>query len=277
MPKTKEKSQMTRRGFLGALASGLVAGAVGSVYAQRSAGDLQLVRRELRLMSWAADGFKLALIADLHMNRIAEAERAAEAVDMVMAEKPDLIVIAGDFVDSSRDNVLAHIPLVLNKLHDATCPRIAVMGNHDYWSADPAKVIASVRQTPVQLLRNETLEVAGITIVGVDDAIAGRDKYDFFPEGHVSKSCLAVLHEPDSVENMPGHVSLQVSGHSHGGQICLPFGYPLHTPKGARKYRTGFYEDAKVPLYVTRGVGTTGPNYRLFCPPEVSILTLRAA
>ena len=91
----------------------------------------------------------------------------------------------------------------------------------------------------------------------------------------MSKSLLALFHEPDFVSEVPKHVSLQVSGHSHGGQICLPGGYAVHTPFGAKKYKSGYYPDARVPLYVTRGVGTTGPDYRLFCRPEVTILTLR--
>lgn len=276
MPSPASKSpKITRRGFLGAIASGLVAGSFGSVYAKDSAEDLQLVRRDLKLPRWDAEGFRLGLIADLHMNRKAEAFRATRAVEMVMAEKPDVIVIAGDFLDSSKENVLAHIPLVLALLGDAPCPVLAVMGNHDYWTYQPGKVISSIEATTVKLLRNQTFEHEGVTIVGVDDAIAGKDRYDFFPS--TSRSTLAVLHEPDNVQEMPEHVSLQVSGHSHGGQICLPFGIPLHTPLGARRYRSGFYPDAKVPLYVTRGVGTTGPNYRLFCRPEVSILTLRSA
>jgi predicted MPP superfamily phosphohydrolase len=85
-----------------------------------------------------------------------------------------------------------------------------------------------------------------------------------------------MLHEPDYVDDVtPAECSLQVSGHSHGGQMCLPFGRPLSLPRGARKYFGGFYPDAKVPLYVSRGVGTIGVDLRFFCPPEVTVLTLK--
>lgn len=111
----------------------------------------------------------------------------------------------------------------------------------------------------------------------MDDATFNFQNYEFFPSEKVSKNCLAVLHEPDYVEEMPGHVSLQISGHTHGGQVCLPFGYAMHTPKGGRRYIAGYFPHANVPLYVTRGVGTVGIDYRLFCRPEVTILTLRSA
>ncbi len=90
-------------------------------------------------------------------------------------------------------------------------------------------------------------------------------------------SLLVLFHEPDYVKITPTNVSLQLSGHSHGGQICLPGGRPLHTPYGANTYYAGYYANAPVPLFVTRGVGTIGPKLRLFCPPEVTILTLRTA
>jgi predicted MPP superfamily phosphohydrolase len=126
-------------------------------------------------------------------------------------------------------------------------------------------------------LRNGSFEVDGVTVAGIDDAIAGRNNPEFLQPGRHSKSLLTLLHEPDVVEDTPDHVSLQISGHSHGGQICLPTGVALHTPKGAKKYISGFYPDAKVPLYVTRGVGTQGLDWRLFCLPEVSLLTINAA
>jgi predicted MPP superfamily phosphohydrolase len=121
------------------------------------------------------------------------------------------------------------------------------------------------------------VEVNGVTIAGIDDAIANRQRYDFLTGGNHSKSLVALFHEPDFVDEVPKHISLQLSGHSHGGQICLPGGFSVHSPFGARKYVAGFYPNARVPLYVTRGIGTTGPDLRTFCRPEVSILTLESA
>jgi predicted MPP superfamily phosphohydrolase len=163
------------------------------------------------------------------------------------------------------------------EFNDAACPVVAIMGNHDYWSTVPRKVVEAFRESKVKMLLNQTFELDGVTIAGLDDAIQRAQSYEFFPAGTVSKSLIALFHEPDFVKDMPKHVSLQISGHSHGGQVCLPFGKSMYTPYGARKYVAGFYPDARVPLFVSRGVGTTGPDYRLFCAPEVSVLTLRSA
>jgi hypothetical protein len=99
----------------------------------------------------------------------------------------------------------------------------------------------------------------------------------FIADGSYSPSLIALMHEPDFVSILPKKVCLQLSGHSHGGQMCLPMGVPIHLPRGGRLYVQGFYPHAPVPLYVTRGIGTTGLDFRTFCPPEVSILTLRGA
>ncbi len=268
-------TQPSRRKVLRALAAGLLTGSAMPTYARVSAYRLTLEERTLTLPNWAADGFRLALISDLHVNNRSELERAQEAARMAMAAKPDVILLGGDYVDHKSQQILANIPPLLHEFYDSPCPVYAIMGNHDYWSTVPQLVIAAFNGTRVRMLRNETAEVDGVTIAGIDDAIERRNKYDFFPSGTVSKSLLALFHEPDFVDEMPKNVSLQLSGHSHGGQVCLPFGASLYTPYGARKYVAGFYESSRVPLYVSRGVGTVGPDYRLFCAPEVTVLTLR--
>jgi predicted MPP superfamily phosphohydrolase len=196
---------------------------------------------------------------------------------MAMDSKPNLIILGGDYVDFRHPSIIANVATLARTLNDAACPVVAVMGNHDYWSTVPRKVVEAFDGTKVKMLLNETIEIDGVTIAGLDDAIQGQQRYDFFPKGQVSRSLLAILHEPDFVKDMPVHVSLQLSGHSHGGQVCLPFGKSLYTPFGARRYVAGFYRNARAPLYVSKGVGTTGPDYRLFCPPEVSVITLRSA
>jgi predicted MPP superfamily phosphohydrolase len=269
--------KLTRRNFMKSLGVGALAGVGTGALAQDCSDWLSLEHTELKLARWNAEGFKVGLIADFHMNSPAERDRAQKAVAMTVAEKPDLIVIAGDFVNKSDRKTLDNIPVALQPISDGSIPCVAVMGNHDYWCQHPALIVETVNRCKVKMLKNEMFELQGVSVAGLDDAFEGLESYEFFPENRVSCSCLAVLHEPDYVVDMPTHVSLQVSGHTHGGQICLPFGVPLHTPVKGRNYVSGFFPDANVPLYVTRGVGTSGVNYRLFCRPEVSILTLRSA
>ena len=270
-------SKLTRRQFIKCLSIGAVTGVGVATYSRDDANWLSLERTDLHLNRWDADGFRVALVADLHMNNEAELKRAIKAISMAANEKPDVLVIAGDFVNSSKPVFLERIAKALEPLADVSFPCVAVMGNHDYASLTPGDVMGAINRSPVTLLRNKLFQVGDVTIAGLDDATMGLQTYDFFPADRVSKNCLAILHEPDYVQDMPEHVSLQLSGHTHGGQVCLPFGYAMHTPKGGRKYISGYFPDARVPLYVTRGVGTVGIDYRLFCRPEVSILTLRSA
>ncbi len=254
---------------------GALCAVVPVAFGSYETGKPVIERRELRLPNWDADGFKVGFIADLHVNSARQMQHALFAVNAVLAEKPDVILLGGDFVNASETDRLEHIGECLAPLAHSPVPVLAVMGNHDYYCNDPRKAFEAIHSAPLRLLRNEAVEVDGVTIAGIDDALAYRHHVGFIEEGTHSKSLIALFHEPDFVTEVPKKVSIQLSGHSHGGQVCLPSGRALHTPTGAKKYISGFYPDAEVPLYVTRGVGTSGPEWRMFCPPEISILTLR--
>jgi predicted MPP superfamily phosphohydrolase len=246
-------------------------------YAEVGTRWLELSEQELRLPLWDANEFRVAVLADVHVNSPEETRFACSAARLAMEQKPDAILIPGDYVNFSEAPWLGYVKTFLNEFREAKCPVVGTLGNHDYWTKQPHRIIECFRGSPVRLLRNEVVEVDGVSIAGIDDALANLHRPDVISDAPRSKSLITLLHEPDFVDEVPGHVSLQVSGHSHGGQICLPFGVSLHTPRGARRYIDGFYPDAHVPLFVTRGVGTTGPRYRLFCRPQVAVLTLREA
>lgn len=238
---------------------------------------LSVERTTLQLPKWDADGFKVAFLSDFHLhdhNLVALTERA---VQMTVEEKPDVVLLGGDFIDARRPHGMQRVTKTLAALSQARCPIYAVLGNHDYAAADLNSLIQELSRPPFHLLRNQTAEVRGVTIGGLDDAIMGLHRFDSLLQRPRSRSFLCMLHEPDFCEEAPDSVSLQISGHSHGGQVCLPGGISLHTPRGARKYISGYYADARVPLYVSRGIGTTGPHIRTFCRPEISILTLKGA
>lgn len=267
----------TRRDLLRWFGSGAALALGGFAFGEADSNSIEVVRKELLLPKWDADGFKVAAIADIHVVTPHAVARAQQAFEMAVAERPDVIVVLGDFVDKSPTYALHYIEKALDPLHQAKCPVVAVMGNHDYWAAHPAKVIAAVRAGPLKLLRNEWVDVGGVGIMGLDDAIANLHRPEKLLDEGLPRSMLCLLHEPDFVDQIPRQASLQLSGHSHGGQICLPMGIALHTPRGALRYISGYYPDARVPLYVTRGVGTIGPDLRMFCRPEVTVLTLRSA
>lgn len=266
------RRDVLRWGASGALTA-LFAGCYGSV----GASAVELERYEIRLPRWDADGLRVALFSDLHAIDPIAASRVKKAVKLALEEKPDLILIPGDFLNFSEPHFIKLLVDSLEGLHDAKCPVFGSMGNHDYATNNWRDITDAIaRRTPIRLLRNESAEFDGVTVAGLDDALFKRHRPRFL-EDLDNRSLLVMLHEPDYVKDLPKHASLQLSGHSHGGQICLPGGYKVHTPPGARKYIRGFYPDARVPLFVTKGVGTVGIPYRSFCNPEVSLLTLRSA
>ncbi len=263
--------KLTRRRFLGLTASAVA----GTAWWQWNEVDRLVVeRRELHLPRWNADGFKVAILADFHANTRPEGERAERAMRMAIGEKPDAILLVGDYVHKEWPETLPSLETALAPARESASPVFAAMGNHDYWVSTTAKIIEALKRNGILLLRNEIADLDGVAIWGIDDGIENRDRHDALDGRRDSGSVLAMFHEPDCVARVDRRIGLMAAGHSHGGQICLPFGFPLHTPFGARRYKSGFYADAKVPLYVTRGIGTVGPRKRSFCPPEVSLLTL---
>jgi len=134
-------------------------------------------------------------------------------------------------------------------------------------------VLEAFRHAGIRILRNETLDVDGVSIAGIDDGLFRRDRHDFL-EPTQDRNVVALFHEPDFVDRVDQRASLMISGHTHGGQVCWPWGRAVHLPNGGRAFQRGFFEETKVPLYVSRGVGTIGPDFRFFAPPEVSILSL---
>lgn len=273
----KDKKFISRRDVMRWAGAGALTALVSGSFGAVESSAVVVEKRELQLPKWDADGFRVAVLSDIHANDPIAAARTITAVHLALEQDPDLIVLPGDFVNFSWYYTLDLMVSALKDLRDAKCPVIATLGNHDYWTRDPNDVIRAINErTNMQLLMNESVDVRGVTIAGVDDAIAMKHRPQFI-EKLDNKSVMVLLHEPDFVEQVPRNASLQISGHSHGGQVCLPFGIPVHTPWGSKKYQKGFYADANVPLYVTRGIGTVGPPLRAFCPPEVSLLTLRSA
>ena len=271
-PKTSRK--ITRRGFLRAAGFGSASAVATLAYGDITSSRVEVVRRSLTVPRWDADEIRVGVLADLHLDDADAVERASAAVRLTIKEQPDLIVCVGDYLTSSSTGRLQNVQKTMSVLNEFPGPVLGILGNHDYSGENISRLVNGLRSSKMRLLRNEMIEVQGVRIWGLDDALQKQYRPDLVTG---DKNTLVLLHEPDYVSEVPDGPSLQISGHSHGGQICLPGGYAVHTPKGARKFIAGFYQDQVVPVYVSRGIGTTGPNWRMFCPPEASILTLKGS
>jgi hypothetical protein len=239
---------------------------------------LRLERRILRLKGWPSslDGYRLAVLADLHVTDHASVRMAQEAVDIAVQEAPDLVVLPGDLINYWKRGVLDLLHAALAGLTEMGGRALAVPGNHDYFAGRAEWMAATLDRVGVRLLHNETARFDGVNWVGVDSEIGGRaDPYGALRTCVPTDPIVVLWHEPDMVDTLPRGPELMVAGHSHGGQFLAPWGWAPATSKLGSKYRQGFFPHTPVPLYVSRGVGVTGPPARLFCPAEVSMLTLR--
>lgn len=242
------------------------------------ANRLVVEHRTLRLLGWPErlNGFKIALLADFHLRDAYSMDLAHRAVALALDEEPDFVVLAGDLVGYWKESSLEMLMAVLEPLLLMEGAVVAVPGNHDYWAGDAAWLGPVLEALNVRFLRNESWSRSGVCWIGVDSLNAGRADLgaalENVSERHEPR--IVIWHEPDAVELLPISAHLMLAGHSHGGQWVFPGGLQPMSTRNGRKYVRGFYPDAPTPLYVTRGIGTTGPPARFGALPEVSILSL---
>ena len=230
----------------------------------------------------APESIRVALLSDFHFDPLREADHIRRCVDLANAERPDLVLLLGDFI--TRDaSVTQELAALLGEL-SAPGGVFGVLGNHDYWSA-PDEVTAAIEDAGIQMLRNELANVSigsggqQLLVAGLESIWGGKPEpsiLDNVPDG---AQVLLAHHEPDAIDQLSperrAKVALQVSGHTHGGQICAPGGRPICRAAWGRRYTKGHYHLDDTQLYVTRGVGTISFHARHFCRPEVTMLEIR--
>lgn len=282
---TKMKIQMNRRQFLKSL------GQVAVTYAITGTGlhqygknveaewlSVETVQIPLSNLKPALEGLKIVHMSDIHLYPFTQIEFIREAIALANSLQPDLIALTGDYITDELDAIFELAP-ALGSL-DAKYGVFASMGNHEVWS-NPTVIRASLEEVGLSVLVNEgiVLDISGETIglAGVDALWEGRPDLD----AAVKKLPLGVpvvlmTHEPDFADEsaLDGRVSLQLSGHSHGGQICLPGLGPVVSGPHAQKYPKGLYNVNGMWVYTTRGIGTGPIPHRINCPPEVTEITL---
>ncbi len=244
----------------------------------------------------ALDGLKIGQISDLHRGPRMPRSRVERAVALLAAEMPDLVALTGDFV-SYWPGYAAEYPDILAPLH----PRLgsfACTGNHEHWT-DPDAVVAALQDAGVTVLRNQhqlvTVGGAQLCVAGIDDIVAFNtafhhaDPADDLPAALAGSPLSGVIrlllaHNPDFVmrpvfasETARRPIHLVLSGHTHGGQVRLPLLGAPHLPsRHGQLFGGGLVQAAGTWVHVSRGAGSSWP-VRFNCPPEVNVITLRAA
>lgn len=231
---------------------------------------VSVIDKQLHLPRWNAPPFRFVFMADLHAVSPVASARARLAIELAIAQNPQAILFGGDFVTFASEDHMTSLHHALEPMKECSIPSFAVLGNHDSCD-DPDEIVRVLQSYGINVLLNSAATVNGITILGLDDGLFERAKPELLPE--VSHNSILLMHEPDYVELAPKSVSLQLSGHTHGGQICLPGGFPLYHVAGGKNFNAGFYPNARVPLFVTRGIGNTVPDVRIFSWPEILVIT----
>jgi predicted MPP superfamily phosphohydrolase len=245
---------------------------------------LRLAKVEITLPHLPAsmDGFRIVQISDLHLEPFTKMHQIHATVNACNALKPDLIAITGDFMTNTSRSA-GRLTEVLGQLH-APQGVHACLGNHDFWSGHEA-LEKALKDRKISVLRNQTRPIhtdrGVLHLAGVDSCYTGRPRVRQSLEGWKAKQPLVLMmHEPDVADVFADAQieALQLSGHTHGGQLCFMGMTPMtfRRPRWGRKYLAGRYDVGSVQLYVNRGVGCVGLPLRVGAPPEVTELTLRS-
>lgn len=248
----------------------------------RALGDAEVVDVpiELAKLPRALDGFTIVQLTDVHVGGTIRKEFIEELVARTMELKPDLIALTGDFVDGSVEELAPHVaPFAkLSAPHGV----YFITGNHEYYSGADAW-IAKWTELGIRVLRNERVSIerdgAAFDLAGVDDHGAHRYARDHgmdvakAVEGRDTSRALVLLaHQPRQVHVAAKHgVDLQLSGHTHGGQVW-PWHYIVSLQQGG--LLSGIYTIGNTQLYVSRGAGYWGPPVRVGAPPEITKVRL---
>jgi len=280
-----QRPALDRRQFLaraGAVAAGATAVGVTGVGVRTAMGPPDILRVPVRLgrLDQAFDGFRIAVVSDIHLGPLLGRAHTERIVRMINDTEPDLVAVVGDLVDGTVAQLgSAAAPLADLVSREGT---FFVTGNHEYFVDGTAEWLRELERLGLHVLRNEHTRIrrsgAAFDLAGVND-IAGRSRsdppdFDRALRGVDPLTATVLLaHQPVQVtEAARRHVDLQLSGHTHGGQMW-PFHYAVAV---AQPSLAGLSTVGDTQLYVTRGAGFWGPPVRVGARPDISILTLRS-
>ncbi len=275
---------ISRRNFLrittAAAATTALGGAALGYAAAVEPNDLAITRTKVPLarLPSSFDGFRIVLLTDLHLHPFTSTALIQRAIDLTSSLQPDLVLLGGDFVCSKAEAAFELGPMLrkLNPRHGL----FAVLGNYDHYRGAPV-VEAAFRENSIKLLMNEGVVLTSggksIFLAGLDSASEGHpDPQNAFARRRSEAVSLALVHEPDYIDhlNRLTSVDLQLSGHTHGGQVRIPYFGPIILPPLGRKYVEGLHRVGSSLVYTSRGIGMVDLPFRFDCPPEVTEITL---
>lgn len=249
---------------------------------------LVVIEKTIGMKAWPSglNGLRIAAIADIHAGSpFIDEKKLRRLVELTNATRPDVIVLLGDYMvrDSWHSSQLQpeKIAQALKSLH-ASHGVYAVLGNHDWWY-DVSHVRAAFAANGIRIIDNDVVRLEkngrAFYVVGIADAWSLTDDIS----GTASRvppgdPAIALTHNPDILPRLPPTFLLTLAGHTHGGQVNLPFiGRRIVPSEFGQRYAAGHVEEEGKHLFVTTGVGTSVFPVRFRVPPEIAVLTLMKA
>lgn len=262
-----------------AIAAGVVAAGTTGYGVTQALGGPRLKRRQIVLpkLPGSMDGYRIALVSDIHLGPLAGREHTLRIVDAINSMDADIVAVVGDLVDGTVEELGAAAEPLRNLRHKNGA--YFVTGNHEYFSGfEPW--LAEVAELGMKPLRNQRVELpGGLDLAGVNDVTGSgyNDGPDFakaLSDRDPAKAVVLLAHQPVQVEQAAKYgVDLQLSGHTHGGQMA-----PFNLIVGLQQPVISGYDTIDgTQIYVTNGAGFWGPPVRVGAPPDVTLIELRSA
>lgn len=270
---------------IGAMASGTYAYALEPTWLETNRHTVKLPK-----LPPAFDGLRIVQLSDLHHSEYLGREYLDQVLDAAMAEKPDMILLTGDFITGFRGDVkdyrrrtddffLRELTEMFRKLKTPLgvwgCP-----GNHDFWYGF-STVKRFLKQSNVRLLRDEHVRFnrkdQQIILVGLTDLWSEAIRWRRALRHTSKKDCrIVMMHNPDSFgQTVRFGLDFVLCGHTHGGQISLPFIGPPVLPIANRRFVQGWFREGDTQMYVNRGIGVIGIPIRFNARPEIAVFDLQ--
>ena len=228
---------------------------------------------------------KIAFISDIHYNHFMNKERLTKMIERINAFKPDILLFGGDLFDDPTlypidENVTKELAECLSQLQ-ADYGKFAVLGETDHHENVLPIVEDLLFQADFELLNNQNIQLtkegsSTIYLIGIDSLVGGNPDVEMsLQEVDTNAFTIVLTHAPDLISQLPYNgIDLVLAGHSHGGQIALPFIGALNKKEGALSYSKGEYWINQTQLIVSNGMGTTDTDIRIFADPQCHILRL---
>ncbi len=229
-----------------------------------------LTVKRLIIQDKSLHGLKLVFASDFHIKPL-ETFRLKRIIKKINEQKPDIILLGGDYVSGHKKGQSLSIDKIAFELTNLNSKygTFAVVGNHDGWQGKE-EVISELEKNNIKVLFNNNICLEKFCIAGVDDPQTGTADVEKALAG-IQKPVIFLTHTPDIMPKIPETVNLTLAGHLHGGQIRLNGAIIVPSAYG-KKYANGFLLDHNRKIYTTKGLGTSILPIRFNCPPEIVVI-----